>query len=418
MAKDPYLWIPGEPPPLREIHSRAKHEVLSSYLERYVEVLTGRIHRDSLRLTLVDGFSGGGLFLDKVTGKECFGSPLLMLDAMQKAAVKAQALRKKSFSLDCRFVFLDQDPNALAFLRGAIDGHNLGASRDRLDIVQGTFEQRLPELLKDIEQRGKRHRTIFVLDQYGYSDVPMNLLREIFSRLSNAEVILTFMADWLIDYLSDSDISRTLLDKVGVGFPATSVKDLKQQSPDDWRRTIQFGLHQDIHQKSGAKYYTPFFIRSEEAHRDYWLLHFSNHPKARDVMMELHWQLHNHFVHYGRAGLNMLGYSPSHDLEAQGYSKGLFEFNEHARHATDLALQDDIPRRIIVHKSGITFEKFFADVTNETPATRQILADAVQELSQNRELEIRDPDGKKRERGVKPRNEDIILVPKHRLLIR
>ena len=38
-------------------------------------------------------------------------------------------------------------------------------------------------------------------------------------------------------------------------------------------------------------------------------------------------------------------YSPSHDLEAQGYSKGLFEFNEHARHATDLALQDEIPRQ-------------------------------------------------------------------------
>ncbi len=219
MAKEPYLWIPGETPPLREIHSRAKHEVLSSYLERYVEVLTARVHQDCLRLTLVDGFSGGGLFLDKATQTECFGSPLLMLDAMTRAATKAQAIRKKSFSLDARFIFLDENASSLEFLGNAIDDHYFGNWRDQIAIVRGTFEQRLPDLLKDIEQRGKRHRCIFVLDQYGYSDVPMHLLREIFNRLSNAEVILTFMADWLIDYLSDTAISRNLIEKVGIQFP-------------------------------------------------------------------------------------------------------------------------------------------------------------------------------------------------------
>ncbi len=193
---------------------------------------------------------------------------------------------------------------------------------------------------------------------------------------------------------------------------------MKQQSPDEWKRTIQFGLHQDIQKQSGAKFYTPFFIRSEEAHRDYWLLHLSNHPKARDVMMELHWQLHNHFVHYGRAGLNMLGYSPSHDLELQGYSKGLFEFNQEARNATDLALLDDIPRRVIHHKNGITFEEFFKTVTNETPATRQILADAIRELSKNRELDILDSSGKRRDLGVIPRNDDILQVPRQMKLLR
>ncbi len=41
-------------------HSRAKHEVLRTYVERYLEILCRRYGMTSFKITLVDGFAGGG----------------------------------------------------------------------------------------------------------------------------------------------------------------------------------------------------------------------------------------------------------------------------------------------------------------------------------------------------------------------
>ncbi len=40
--------------------------------------------------------------------------------------------------------------------------------------------------------------------------------------------------------------------------------------------------------------YAPFIIRSKEAHRDYWLIHLSQHSRARDMMVGLHWLVSRH----------------------------------------------------------------------------------------------------------------------------
>jgi three-Cys-motif partner protein len=97
VSKKPYLWIPGHTPPKRALHSRAKHDVLRSYLEEYVDVLTQNPRSEQLRLTLVDGFAGGGEYIDSQTKKLCYGSPILMLQSMKIAEMKAQASRHKQF---------------------------------------------------------------------------------------------------------------------------------------------------------------------------------------------------------------------------------------------------------------------------------------------------------------------------------
>ncbi len=114
-----HLWLIGQPPPLIRPHSLAKHRVLRKYLERYVQTLTANVRRDQMRLTLIDGFAGGGLYLDDRTKEERSGSPLIMLEAMKVAQEEAQKLRSKPFHLDVQYVFIEKDQNALEYLKQA-----------------------------------------------------------------------------------------------------------------------------------------------------------------------------------------------------------------------------------------------------------------------------------------------------------
>jgi three-Cys-motif partner protein len=81
MNHDHHTWRIGEELPQIRGHSLAKHRVLKAYLERYVSVLSANPRQEQLKLTLVDGFAGGGLYLDSRTKEERPGSPLIMLVA-------------------------------------------------------------------------------------------------------------------------------------------------------------------------------------------------------------------------------------------------------------------------------------------------------------------------------------------------
>lgn len=56
-----FEWIVGESPPKILAHSKVKHSLIVDYLKRYIRTLTADPRQDVFRLTLVDGFSGGGL---------------------------------------------------------------------------------------------------------------------------------------------------------------------------------------------------------------------------------------------------------------------------------------------------------------------------------------------------------------------
>ena len=78
---------------------------------------------------------------------------------------------------------------------------------------------------------------------------------------------------------------------------------------------------------------------------------------------------------------------------------------------------EQIPRRIAAYKNGISLGAFFNSVVNETPATKQMIADGISALTLEKELEIRTRDGKKRQNGVRILDDDVILKPPQRLLL-
>lgn len=280
MSHEHHDWQIGKDPPLIRPHSLAKHRVLRAYLERYVSVLTANPRQEQFRVTLVDGFAGGGRYLDCRSKEDRPGSPLIMLKAMDQAAEDAQRKRSKPFHLDVQYIFVEKDPEALDYLCNVLnDSKYAQLVGDRIQLIEGEFASQVPEIVAFVKGRGRADRAIFLLDQFGYADVPLPTIRDILATLDNAEVILTFATDFLIDYLSENEQTQRILENIGISLPSRTIGTAKEER--NWRRTIQFALHREIPEKTGAKFYTPFFIRSADSHRDFWLIHLSGHFRAR-----------------------------------------------------------------------------------------------------------------------------------------
>jgi three-Cys-motif partner protein len=97
MAKKPYEY-PDSPAPIEQ-HSLAKHEILKTYLINYIQTLVSTPYQEELKLTLVDGFSGGGIYKHSTTNEIIVGSPIIMLVAVKEADALINIERRKKLTL-------------------------------------------------------------------------------------------------------------------------------------------------------------------------------------------------------------------------------------------------------------------------------------------------------------------------------
>jgi len=341
-----------------------------------------------------------------------------MLEAMAEAENRACQNRSKPFRLDVDYFFVEREKTALEYLKSVIaESPYRRLLNDKIHLLQETFLTTTRNIVQFIQNRKGARRTIFLLDQFGYSDVPMDTIAEVLRTLPNAEIILTFAVDSLIDYLSTNERTQKILEQVDLSLPSQMIGEAKEHI--DWRRKIQFSLHQEVARKSGARFYTPFFIRSHDAHRDYWLIHLSGHFRARDVMVGLHWKENTSFAHYGRSGLQMLGYDEDLDkmLTSQTVLPG-FYFDETALASSQDALIQQLPERINPFADGIAFNDFFAQVTNEAPVTADAMKDVLNLLAREGVVEVRDKAGqKKRSAKITAGSDVLVPSPQKRLFL-
>jgi three-Cys-motif partner protein len=192
-----FSWTPGDAPPPIGPHSAAKLRVLRRYLHAYFDTYATRPAMDALGITLVDGFCGGGTFSDG--GLVVPGSPLIMLEEVEAARKRLNQGRAKPLAINARFRFVDIERPHLDHLRRELIRH--GHLGPEVELIPSAFEEALPGILREIQARQRRGRSIFLLDQCGYTDVALEQVRRIFAALPAAEVILTFAADALVNFL-------------------------------------------------------------------------------------------------------------------------------------------------------------------------------------------------------------------------
>jgi len=396
MAQKHYVWSWGGPLPTLERHSEVKHSLLRNYLVDYFLTLVARPEQDQIKLTIVDGFCGGGLYLS-ADGEVMPGSPLVILEAVKeaKARVMHEFQRHKDIKFDVLLICVDVNKSAVDHLRHVLEDRGYGALlRDKqVQLVNGKFADHASRLVAVAKNRTPRvGRALFILDQYGYGKVPEPALQEIFAKLERPEVILTFNVDSLINFLSRDNLAA-FESRTGLAGAITAEQIDDAMRGPNWRRSIQSKLYQRITSQSGARFFTPFFVRPHKGHGDFWLLHLSQHWKARDVMARTHWAHHNHFVHYLAPGLNMFSTGYAAKIDDEGQPQSAFEFDDLANRSSMRALHEQIPRLLSARREGVPFREFFVSHVNATPATETMIERAILDLVREKQIQVVGDDG-------------------------
>lgn len=380
-----YHWRIGEELPKLGEHSLAKHEIYDRYVARYVRTLTKRYVQTRFRLTIIDGFCGGGLY--SYDGEVVNGSPLRLLTAIEMA--RAEILEERpGFDLDVDFVFVDENASHIAFLREQLQARGYGPQIDRkIRLVALPFEEAAPKLIGEIRAKGRAHHSLFFLDQYGWSDVKLATIREIMSSLANPEVILTFMVDALANLLCDRNSTIGAL--AALDFAREDVKELvAMKGMKGWKRLIQNKLYAHIQAQTGADFYTPFFVHPPESHRDYWLLHLSRHHQAREEIGNVYWEASNTMEHHGGAGFHALGFDPNVDYR---HGMDTYTFDGDADERSKKELLRQIPPLLhAAWKNGgpVTKHSLFTSRANDTPVVGRLIDAAFAEMRDAGEVVI------------------------------
>lgn len=415
-----YEWSWGAPLPELLRHSEVKHSLLRDYLVDYFLTLVSSPRQDKIQLTVIDGFCGGGRYISE-SGVEMPGSPVVILKAIEaaKSRVMENQQRRKDIVFDVKLICIDRDRSAITHLRRVLedDGYGQHLATGMIELHIGDFALKAEAVITEVQRRSPRSgRSLFVLDQYGYNQVPLPVLNQIFSKLRQAEVVLTFNIDSLLNYLSQTNVAR-FERKMGLTNIVSATDMDKHQRGPGWRVRVQASLYQRLTQGSGATYFTPFFVRPDKGHGDFWLLHLSQHWKARDVMASAHWRHHNHFVHYGAAGFDMFSTGYASRIDHEDRPQVEFKFDDAASKASRNAMLEQIPKALAASPQGIRSKDFFASRINSTPVTEAMYEQAVLELVREREVEVIGDNGRLRHVRTALQAEHILRLPQQRSLI-
>lgn len=412
-TREKYEWRLGEPPPFIDPHSEVKHEIVTGYLSRYIEVLLGNPNIENLVLSVVDGFAGGGEYRT-VNGRDYrSGSPLLAIQTVIDTEARLNVGRRKPRGVLAEYFFVEKSKSNFEYLEAILSARY---GRDRLEndiqIQRAPFQSIADPIISRIQARRGGERALFLLDQYAYDQVPMPLLRKIFQSLRGAEVLLTFNVDALITFLSNHEQCQNKLEEIGLAryIDWTSLPRLKDEGP-LWKTHIQRQLAHGIIAESGARFATIFYITPAASSWSYWLVHLSNTYRARDVMMELHWAHGNHFSHFLEPDLYVLGHqagvgSRLRDQNDMHFGVA-FEFDAVAKKQCCDGLALKLVSRIF-DTDGMRFGELLRLVGNQTPATANMIRESLDPAIRARDLEVISERGVRRAQGSSLRESDVI----------
>jgi three-Cys-motif partner protein len=178
MAQKHYCWKIGEQVPEIGTHSLAKHHVFGEYVGRYIRIVAPQPAQRELNLTIVDGFCGGGRYTYQ--GSIVPGSPLVLLRAVRATEAELDLNRQHGFRVKAEFFFVDKLEEHIEFLQAELSTSEFKQDvGNSIHLTPDTFESQASSIIEFIRAKGSSHRSLFFLDQYGWSDVSFSVIRDI-----------------------------------------------------------------------------------------------------------------------------------------------------------------------------------------------------------------------------------------------
>lgn len=361
MVEKIYEWTNGA---VLEEHSRRKHKILREYFFQYLTVRCQLPQQERFRLAVIDGFAGGGRY-------QCgtAGSPLIFIEELKRAIEVVNAQRAAQglglIEIECLLVLNDHSRDAIEVLKGNIAplqgdiAENVRRLHLRVEYLNDTFEQGYPRMKRLLEQ-GRYRNVLFNLDQCGHRHVEHTTLLDIMRAHPSVEIFYTFAIEALLSFLQKSNPIQLAAQLQPFGLEPAELDVLNGAlSKGSWLGAAERLVFETF--RTCAPFVSPFSINNPGGWR-YWLIHFANIYRARQVYNNVLHQNSTAQAHFGRSGLNMLSYDPSHDEGA------LYLFDLSGREAARTQLLADIPRLISESGDVIGVGDFYEGIYNATPA--------------------------------------------------
>jgi three-Cys-motif partner protein len=361
MVEKKYEWANGA---ILEDHSRRKHKILREYFFNYLTIRCQLPQQERFRLALIDGFSGGGRYSCGTAG-----SPIIFIEELKHATEivnsqrAAQAL--SAIEIECLLILNDASRDVVEILKNCVAPlhaeikQNVPKLHLRVEYLNQTFEAAYPTI-KQLLQQGRYRNALFNLDQCGHSHVERKTLLDIMRSYPSAEIFYTFAIEALISFLRKSEPTLIAAQLSYIELESTHLQGLEgAMNRSSWLGIAERIVFEAF--RTCAPFVSPFSINNPEGWR-YWLIHFANFYRARQVYNNI---LHNNSsmqAHFGRSGLNMLSFDPSHDDGA------LYLFDTSGREIAKSQLLEDIPRLISESGDVIGVGNFYESIYNVTPA--------------------------------------------------
>jgi three-Cys-motif partner protein len=378
MVAKPYLWEAGAK---LEEHSRRKHKILREYFARYLAVRCQLPQQTRFRLAIVEGFAGGGRY---ACGSP--GSPVIFLEELRFATelfnLRRTAEGMAPLDIECLLVLNDESAEAIKLLRiytePLVAAVKAGVPKLHLHVefLNSSFANAYPEI-KLLLGRGRYRNVLFNLDQCGHSHIERGTLADIMGSYTSAEIFYTFAIASLMAFLRKTD---PLLLAAQLGFLGVNSADLASleglMSNNEWLGAAERLVFTSFH--SCATYVSPFSINNPGGWR-YWLVHFTNNYRARQEYNNVLHQNSSIQAHFGRSGLHMLSFDPSHK------DNSLYLFDVSGRTEAKKQLSEDVPRLVTDFGDAVSVGEFYESIYNMTPAHMDDIHAAIIE---NPEIEV------------------------------
>ena len=243
MAPSDTIW-PIEP------HTLAKHQILRKYWQAWLPIMSSW----NGHVLYIDGFAGPGLYTDGDPG-----SPIIALDEAIKHPARILS--------EVVFLFIEADPDRAEFLTSLLAEKEI-PSNFRYQVYNSKFDEVITDVLDHLEEQRKRMAPAFVLvDPFGYSHTPMEVISRLFQN-PRCEVMITFMYQFINRFVSEHS-QWDNLDRLYGTNDWRAV--LEAKSPEERRAILHSVYLRQLEQTAGAKYILPFEMEDEGGQTEYFL---------------------------------------------------------------------------------------------------------------------------------------------------
>lgn len=263
-----------------DAHTLAKHRILEGYLKAWMPIITTQNAkmRASGPVRYIDGFAGAGEY----TGGEP-GSPIVALNVALN--------HEKKFETAVRCLFVEERADRfdhlyalLTRLRPQID---TSANVEWTDPRRGDCELVLDELLKRWESKKEPFGPALVfLDQYGYSQVPVEIIRR----------IMTWRSCEVFSFINWRDLNRYLSDETkwpGItrAFGGEEWKEVMELSQSEKQTRFRELYEKALRDRAAVRYMCRFDMRDKNDRLLYWLFFCSNNIRGLEEMKRAMWKV-------------------------------------------------------------------------------------------------------------------------------